>query len=131
MRWMKFNAVGITGLIVHFSLLGFLLHVVGMHYLLATALSLETAILQKFFWHCRWTWADRIPEHGRVSSLLLRFNLTSLILLGVNVLVTWVLTGFWKVDPLLANLLCLLPCSLASFFITNRFVFVQRRPSGV
>ncbi len=36
----------------------------GPHYLVATALAVEMAVLHNFFWHRRWTWADRRdPEH--------------------------------------------------------------------
>jgi putative flippase GtrA len=45
MRWLKFNIVGVMGAAVQFALVAFLVRVVSMHYLLATALSVEAAIL--------------------------------------------------------------------------------------
>jgi putative flippase GtrA len=36
-RWMTFNGVGLLGVAVQLTLLAFLIHVVGTHYLVATA----------------------------------------------------------------------------------------------
>ena len=58
MRWLKFNAVGALGMIVQLGSLGLLIHVLGMHYMLATALAVEAAVLHNFLWHRRWTWAE-------------------------------------------------------------------------
>ena len=31
----------------------------GVHYLVATALAVEIAVLQNYYWHVRWTWKGR------------------------------------------------------------------------
>ena len=36
-----------------------LANVPGVHYLVATAIGVEAAILTNFLWHDRWTWRDR------------------------------------------------------------------------
>ena len=48
LRWVKFNAVGIIGGGVHFGLLFFLVQIFALHYLPATALSVEIAIIHNF-----------------------------------------------------------------------------------
>ncbi|HSE97686.1 MAG TPA: GtrA family protein, partial [Blastocatellia bacterium] len=58
-RWVKFNAVGVTGVAVQTLMLGLLLKISGMHYLAATALAVEASVLNNFIWHRKWTWADR------------------------------------------------------------------------
>ena len=55
MRWLKFNAVGALGMAVQLGSLGFFVRVLGLHYLLATALAVEVAVLHNFIWHRRWT----------------------------------------------------------------------------
>ena len=124
-RWLKFNAVGATGMVVHFGLLAFLVYVAGVHYLLATALAIEAAVFQNFLWHRRWTWADR-PTHGASAFFIafLRFNLTNgLVSLGGYMLSAAILTGFRGLDPVIANAVGLIPCGFANFFLADRLVF--------
>ena len=51
-RWLKFNAVGAIGVAVQLSVLAALIQL-GTHYLAATALAVETAVLQNYYWHTR------------------------------------------------------------------------------
>ncbi len=128
MRWLKFNAVGALGILVQTGALGFFVHVVGMHYLVATALAVEAAVLHNFFWHRRWTWADR-RQAGFSFGLaaLLRFNLTNgLVSIAGNLLFMAILTGAAGVEPLAANFVSIALCSLMNFLLADRFVFVLR-----
>ena len=59
MRWRRFNAIGTAGAVVQLGALNVLL-ACGLHYLLATALAVETAILHNCCWHMRWPWKDPI-----------------------------------------------------------------------
>jgi len=129
---MTFNAVGAIGMVVHFGLLGFFVHVLGMHYLWATGLSIEAAIFQNFSLHRRWTWADRrVTGCGPVGAELLRFNLTTgLVSLAGYSLSAWILTGFWSVDPVVANVVGLIPTGLANFFLADKFVFPATTGAG-
>jgi len=125
MRWLKFNAVGAMGMMVHLGVLGLLVHVFKVHYLLATAISVETAILHNFVWHRRWTWVERSgggPES--IFNAVVRFNLTNgLVSLTSNLFSAYVLTGFWHLDPVLSNLLSLIPSSIVNFLLSDRVVF--------
>ena len=126
-RWMKFNAVGIIGGAVHFGLLVFLLRIVAIHYLPATALSVELAIIHNFLWHWKWTWADRgCGNPRRMLAVLMRFNLTNgLISLSGNLLCAGIFTSLWHLDPVFANILAQAPCCLANFLVSDRLVFVD------
>ncbi|MGH9783648.1 MAG: GtrA family protein [Terriglobia bacterium] len=131
MRWLKFNAVGALGMAVQLGSLGVFVHGFGLHYLLATALAVEAAVLHNFLWHRRWTWADRPgianPAWGL---LLLRFNLTTgMVSIVGNLLFMGLLAGAARLDPLLANLLSIGLCSLVNFLVCDRFVFLPRPAS--
>jgi len=126
MRWLKFNAVGVLGMFVQLGSLGLLIHVLGMHYMLATALAVEAAVLHNFLWHRRWTWADRqgvdVPAWG---VLLLRFNLTTgMISIAGNLAFMSVLAGAAGLEPVLANLLSICLCSVINFLVCDRLVFL-------
>ena len=121
-RWVKFSAVGATGIAVQLVTLALLLRYSGLHYLAATALAVEASVLHNFIWHRRWTWADR---HGSSSrAMLLKFNLTNGALsLGGNLLLMWLLVSGGGLDARLANLITISLCALANFFLSERVVF--------
>jgi putative flippase GtrA len=126
-RWLKFNVVGAMGIVVQLLALTLLLRILGIHYLWATVLAVETAVLHNFIWHWRWTWSDRRrdgPNH--VTATLLRFNFSNgLISLFGTVLCTGILTGVFRLNPLLANVLSLGPCCLINFLVSDRFIFIS------
>ena len=121
LRWLKFNTVGAAGVVVQLGVLALLLRL-GAHYLLATALAVESAVLQNYYWHVRWTWK------GRDGSLW-RFHLTNgLISVLSNLLWMRIFTGWLGVAPIPANLMAIALTSLANFLFGDRWVF-QRRPA--
>ena len=72
LRWVKFNAVGIIGVGVQLVVLTVLTSGLDLHYLPATFLAVESAVLHNFMWHERWTWRDRTrgPKGGWIGRLL-------------------------------------------------------------
>ena len=56
---MRFNAVGLIGMIVQLEVVAIIVRILDGHYLIATALGVEVAVLHNFAWHQRWTWRDR------------------------------------------------------------------------
>ena len=126
-RWLKFNTVGAMGLAVQLLSLALLLRMLETHFIWATALAVETAVLHNFFWHWRWTWADRRRGGLRhMAATLLRFNLSNgMISLFGTVLCTGILTGILKLNPLLANVLSLGPCCVLNYLVSDRLVFMS------
>jgi dolichol-phosphate mannosyltransferase len=70
-RFVRFNIVGALGLAVQLAVLAGLDRA-GWPLVPATLTAVEVAVLHNFFWHERWTWADRRP--GRRVDRLLRFH---------------------------------------------------------
>ena len=131
MRWLKFNAVGALGMAVQLAVLAFLLHVAGLHYLVATTLAVEAAVIHNFVWHCRWTWADRARTSAPAwGLLLLRFNLTTgAVSIAGNLLSMGVLVSVIGFDPVWANLASISLCALVNFLVCDRFVFLSHMSS--
>ena len=122
-RWLKFNAVGGIGIGV--QLLAFTALNSGLHleYLLATALAVETAVIHNFFWHERFTWADRAAGGG--LSRFLKFNLTTgLVSIAGNILLMKLLAGILALEFLAANGIAVAICSIFNFAMSDRFVFL-------
>lgn len=126
MRFLRFNGVGVVGFALQLGVLTVLLYV-GVHYLLATALAVEAAVLHNFAWHERWTWRDR-PATGRSRWMrLLRFHaLNGSVSLVGNVALMRLFVGTFGMPPIPANLLAVLACSLVNYLGSDRLVFARR-----
>ena len=65
-RFLKFAAAGAGGFVLQIAVVGALAErASGLHYLAATAIGVEAAILTNFLWHDRWTWRDRPAPTAR------------------------------------------------------------------
>jgi putative flippase GtrA len=124
LRWIKFSAVGGAGVIVQLAMLALLRSGFGWHYLVATAVAVETAVIHNFVWHARWTWADR-PATLRDSLIrLLRFNLsTGLVSVTANLLVMSVLVGLYGLPYLPSNVVAIIATGLVNFLVSEFFIF--------
>lgn len=123
-RWLNFNLVGALGIFVQVLVLAALTGWLGVHYLTATALAVESAVLHNFWWHEKWTWADRRGNGASVLQRLLAFNFSNgVISLGGNLVVMRLLTGELGLHYLPANLLAITLCSVINFLSCDRFVF--------
>jgi putative flippase GtrA len=122
-RFLKFNGVGLIGFALQLGVLAVLLRL-GVHYLAATALAVELAVLHNFTWHERWTWRDRAADpQGRVGRLW-RFHASNgLISLAGNLILMQLLVGLLSLPAVPANLLSVLLCALVNFTASDRFVF--------
>jgi len=128
-RYLKFNFVGGIGVAVQLGALWLLEHTFHLHYLAATALAVETAVLHNFFWHERFTWKERAgggwrPGAGR----LLRFHAgNGLISIAGNLVLMRLFAGTFGMPHLVANALAIAVCSVANFAAGEWFVFPKSR----
>jgi putative flippase GtrA len=124
-RWWAFNGVGLVGVLVQLIVLGLLTRVLEVHYLVATAVAVETAVLHNFMWHQRWTWRDRPSRSGVDTAFrLARFHaLNGMVSMLGNLLVMAVLVGALGMAPVAANLVAVMVCSMINFFASERLVF--------
>ena len=115
-RWLRFNAIGMAGAVVQLIALNVLL-ACGLHYLLATALAVETAILHNYCWHLRWTWKDR-------RGSIIRFHLANgVVSMVVNLAGMRWLAGGLGMPATTANLIAIVAASLLNYVLCCRFVF--------
>jgi|SRR6478672_4029440 len=123
MRFWRFNGVGALGFAVQLGVLALLLRL-GVHYLLATLVAVEAAVLHNFLWHERWTWRDR-PAAGRARlDRVWRFHaLNGAISLGGNLLLMRLLVGSLGMPAIPANLCAVLACAVLNYGVSDRLVF--------
>ena len=117
-RFLKFCLVGLSGVFVNMGLLWSLTEIAGLFYLLSAAISIETSIISNFILNNYFTFHDR-RSSGVKSFLnrLVKFNLVSLVGLGINMGALWLLTEVFGLYYLLSNL-----CGIAVATLWNYLV---------
>lgn len=126
-RWCKFNLVGGIGIGVQFASLFLLNSVMHFHYLFATAIAVEAAVVHNFVWHEQFTWADRLqPSWRRSLARLLRFNVTNggVSIVG-NLALMKLMVGQGHMNYLHASAIAITLCSVANFLVSETWVFEE------
>lgn len=124
-RWIRFNVVGLVGVPVQLVTFTVFLVVAGFHYMLATVLAVEAAVVHNFVWHERWTWSNRF-KRGNVMSRFACFNLSNgLVSIAGNLFLMRFWVGTFQVNPIVANVFAIGTCALLNFFLSDRFVFAE------
>lgn len=127
-RAVAFAAIGALGFAVQLVAFAALVHGAGLHYALASALAVETAVLHNFLWHERWTWVDR-PAASPVTRLarLGGFHLSNgLVSIGGTLLFTVVFVEGAGLPPVAANTVALAATGVLNFVVSDRLVFSSR-----
>jgi putative flippase GtrA len=123
--WMKFNTVGLLGMGFQLLTLGFLKGGLGLNYLAATLIAVESAVLHNFIWHERWTWLERTKRNASgVLGRLFRFHMANgLISVAGNLSLMWLLVSRLHLHYLIANITAIGVCAILNFLASDRLVF--------
>lgn len=76
-RFLKFAAVGASGVVVNLGMLWLALGPLAMHTTAASVLAIEVSVLSNYLINERWTFADQ--REGHWTTRLLRFQVVSLV----------------------------------------------------
>lgn len=111
------------GMVVQLVALALINRWTGGHYLVASAVAIELAVLHNFVWHVHYTWCDRRDDPA-VLSRLLRFHLSNgLVSIVGNLVLMRVLVHELRLPVLVANEIGILCCSLLNFCLGNLWTF--------
>ncbi|HEY3928772.1 MAG TPA: GtrA family protein [Candidatus Koribacter sp.] len=135
LRWFKFNLVGLGGALVQLGLIEAWMHFSLGNYLLGTMVAVEATLLHNFGWHCAYTWRDRRAQRMKtIVARAVRFQVSNgAVSMVGNLVLMRVLVSALRAPVLVANLVAIVVCSTANFFLGDRFVFgdaVELRRSG-
>jgi putative flippase GtrA len=86
-RILKFAGVGCIGVGINTGALYIFSRWLSLPIVLASACAVELAVISNYFLNARWTFAARAASFGRFT----KFNLASLVGLGLNVMIVWLL----------------------------------------
>jgi putative flippase GtrA len=128
-RWLAFNLVGGLGVVVQLSVLAALTAGARLHYLLATGLAVEAAVLHNFIWHEHRTWRDRARQDASDWwKRLLRFHTANgAVSLGGNLAMMRLLAVTCGMSYVPADILSISLCSVLNFLAADRWVFPPSR----
>jgi putative flippase GtrA len=122
-RWVRFNLVGAMGMAVQLAALAFFNRWTGGHYLYASAVAIELALLHNFIWHSHYTWRDRRDSATRLRQFA-RFHLSNgLVSMPGNLALMWLLVHEARLPLLVSNVVAILCCSMANFCLGNKWAF--------
>ena len=121
-RWLKFNFVGAIGIGVQLAAFTFYNRAAGWDYRIATALAVETAVLHNFIWHEFFTWRG-LPRAGCAKRMVKFHAGNGLISIAGNVALVSLLSGVFRIPPLIANCVAITACALANFAVSEFVVF--------
>jgi putative flippase GtrA len=125
-RWLRFNAVGLAGIVVQLAALAALKQWADLPILGATAIAVEIAVLHNFYWHERWTWGT--AGTPGIGSRLFRFHAANgLVSIASNLIWMRLLTGTLGMHYLFANGISIAATALINFALSERFVFRPAR----
>lgn len=120
--FIKFNIVGLTGVIVNEGLLIFL-QSLGVYLLTASAIAIEASILSNFVLNDFWTFRDR--RSGHLAVRLVKFNLLMLLGLAVNLAIVYAGTTYFGVAAALANLVGIAAAFLLRYELSVRYAWMR------
>lgn len=124
-RPLVFIVVGCGGFVLQALVLAVLTSWAAWPVVPATAIAIECAILGNFFWHERWTWADRVPDTSRAERLLRFHAANGAASLAGGVAITWMAAEGLGLPVIAANALSVAIMAAANYRAADRWVFRQ------
>ncbi|MCY7408133.1 MAG: glycosyltransferase family 2 protein [Alkalinema sp. CAN_BIN05] len=119
-RFLKFGAVGFSGVFVDLGVFWMLSNGLGLAAVTATILSAEVAVLNNFIWNDQWTFGDRsIQQPGRRSMVkrFLKFNVLCLVGIVLQGTLVGLMSNVAGVPAIGAKLLAIALVMLWNFWI--------------
>jgi dolichol-phosphate mannosyltransferase len=126
-RFLKFNVVGVTGVVVNEGLL-VLLASSGVYYLYASAVAIELSIVSNFILNDLWTFRDR--RHGHVLARMGKFNGLMLVGLVVNLAILYAGTDYLGVNYAVSNLAGIAVAFLVRYWLSVRYAWIKKETAS-
>jgi dolichol-phosphate mannosyltransferase len=126
-RVFKFGMVGLCGIAVNLGILFLLVEFSHLNKDLASLIAIESSILNNFIWNDLWTFGS--DEDRKVSSRwhrLVAFNIVSVGGAAINYGIFLMLTTWFAVYYLIAQLIGILVAFVWNFLINRRFTWTRR-----
>ena len=121
-RFLRFNLIGLVGILVQLAVL-WILSVLGLGYLVASSAAIIVTVVHNFAWHRLWTWADR-TAHLPAALAFGRFFLSNgLVSLMSNLTLMPFIAGTLGIPAVPANLVVIVVAGVVNFVVADRVAF--------
>lgn len=122
LKILKFGVVGFSGMIIDFSVTYLFKEKVKIHKYIANALGFTTAAIWNYIFNRIWTFESHNPHIG---SEFFRFFMVSLVGLGINTLILWLLVSKIKLNFYVSKLFAIGVVLIWNFSINWLITFVN------
>ena len=119
-KFIKFGVVGFSGLLLDFGVTYLFKEVFKVQKFISNAIGFLTAASSNYFFNRIWTFQSANPE---VAMEFGKFFFVSIIGLGINSLVLWVLNTKFKLNFYLAKLLAIIVTTFWNFIANYLYTF--------
>ncbi len=119
-RFLKFGAVGLSGIFVNEGLLWLLTEFAGLFYLFSSIIAIEISILSNFILNDIWTF--KRERKGKFLMRLGKFNLARIFTLIINFGALWILTSL-GLHYLVSNLIGIALATIFAYLISLWWVW--------
>ena len=130
LRFARFGAVGISGLVVNTVLLAVLTDIVGLFYVVSAVIATQGSTLWNFCLTERWVFADRQHKRGAATRLALFFLMNNAAL-AVRGPLLILLTSGLGIHYVVSNVLSLVALTLVRFALADSFIWAKASPAKV
>jgi len=121
-NFIKFNIVGLTGIVVNEGLL-ILLTAAGVFYLYSSAVAIEASIISNFVMNDSWTFRHR--RSGHVGVRFAKFNVLMLLGLVVNLAIVYVGTTDYEIHYAISNLVGIGAAFLLRYGLSVKYTWMK------
>ena len=119
-RFLKFAAVGLSGIVVNQGLLWLLTEFGGLQYYISAIFAIEASIISNFVLNDYFTFADRRTGRGKSFVVrLLKFNVTCLAGAGIQYGLLLLFTSVFGIHYLISNLIAIALAFLWNYFMSS------------
>jgi dolichol-phosphate mannosyltransferase len=127
LRFARFGAVGISGLVVNTAVLAFLTDFAGLFYVVSAIFATQVSTLWNFCFTELWVFSDRDARRGRSARLALFFlmNNAALALRGPLLIL---LTSGLGMHYALSNIVSLISLTLVRFAVADSWIWAKEHP---
>lgn len=120
LKFLKFGCVGLSGLAVDFGITWVCKEVLKIQKYVANAIGFTTAATSNYLLNRIWTFRSQNPE---IALEYGKFLLISVIGLGINTLILWILVSRYNKNFYLSKLFAIAVVTLWNFFMNWIFTF--------
>jgi dolichol-phosphate mannosyltransferase len=120
-KFARFSLVGIFGTILNLAVLYFFTEIIGAHYIISGTIAFFIATVHNYIFNKIWTFEEELHRNFKIKYL--KFIVTSIFSLMINLLVLYFLVDYLHIYYILSQLIAILAGSVSNYLLNQRWTF--------